>query len=249
MTPGIPDSLSGTFTKLAPRLNFAYDVMGDGKTAVRGSVGLYYGRDVMALYETYYMHDPPFTGGSATARNGVLSNPWLTSQNPTYASLPLPFTDQNPADYQWPSQVSSLRGLSADYGLGSSTQWNLGGRARGLPAASASRRATRATARPRTPTGVPSNLPVWADGATDSGSSYQARRPDQFLGDNGECVYNDGRTRFDQFLLLARARRSGLFAQVSWAYTHARRNFGGTSAVQGNRDWDSTRHRTRTTPA
>ena len=36
--------------------------MGDGKTAVR-PVGLYYGRDVMALYETYYMHKPPFTGG------------------------------------------------------------------------------------------------------------------------------------------------------------------------------------------
>ena len=60
---GLPNTLSGSFTKLAPRLNFAYDVMGDGKTAVRGSVGLYYGRDVMALYETYYMHKPPFTGG------------------------------------------------------------------------------------------------------------------------------------------------------------------------------------------
>ena len=98
---------------------------GDGKTAVRGSVGLYYGRDVMAIYETAFMHRPPFTGGSATARNGVLSNPWLTSQNPTYSTVPLPFSDQSPADYVWPSQVSGLREQSADYGLGSSTQWNL----------------------------------------------------------------------------------------------------------------------------
>ena len=226
-TPACPNSFSGTSTKVAPRLNFAYDVTGDGKTAVRGSVGLYYGRDVMALYETYYMHKPPFTGGSVTARNGVISNPWLTSQNPTYPTVPLPFTDQNPAELPvWPSQISGLRGMSTDYGLGSSTQWNLAVEreiSRGVRL-EASYQGNSSTT---TPTGVPTNLPVWADGATDSGSSYQSRRPDQFLGDNGGIVTNDGRTRFDQFLLLARARRSGLFAQLSWAYTHARRNFAG----------------------
>ena len=236
---GIPDTLSGSFTKLAPRLNFAYDVMGDGKTAIRGSVGLYYGRDVMALYETYYMHDPPFTGGSATARNGVISDPWLTSQNPRYTSLPVPFSDANPADYQWPSQVNSLRGISTDYSLPSSVQWSVGVEREIFHGVrlEASYQGNSSTSQP---TGVPNNLPVWADGATDSGSSYQSRRPDQFLGDNGEWVYNDGRTRFDQFLVIARANRSDLFAQLSWAYSHARRNFGGTSAVQGNRDWDST---------
>ncbi len=122
---GLPNSFSGTSTKLAPRVNFAWDVMGDGKTAVRGSAGLYYGRDVMATYEGAYLHRPPFAGAAATSRNGVLSNPWLTSQNPTYSAVPLPFTDQNPASYQWPSQVSGLYGQATDYGLGSSTQWNL----------------------------------------------------------------------------------------------------------------------------
>ncbi|MFN8096496.1 MAG: carboxypeptidase regulatory-like domain-containing protein [Vicinamibacteria bacterium] len=236
---GLPNSFSGTSTKLAPRLNFAYDVTGDGKTAVRGSVGIYYGRDVMALYETYFMHKPPFTGGSVTARNGVLSNPWLTSQNPAYTSIPLPLTDQNPASYQFGSQVSGLRGISEDYGLGSSTQWNLAVEREILRGVKleASYQGNSSTS---TPTGVPTNLPVWASGASDSGSSYQERRPDQFLGDNGGIVTNDGRTRFDQFLLLARARRSGLFAQLSWAYTHARRNFAGTGSSPGGiRDWDS----------
>jgi hypothetical protein len=190
---GVPNTLSGSFTKLAPRLNFAYDVMGDGKMAVRGSVGLYYGRDVMALYESYFLAEEPFTGASATARNGLLSDPWLTSQNPTYPTVPLPFTDQSPADYQWPSQVSGLREQSGDYGLGSSTQWNLAVErevARGVRL-EASYQGNSSTS---TPTAVPTNLPVWADGATDSGSSYQERRPDQFLGDNGGTVTNDGRT-------------------------------------------------------
>jgi hypothetical protein len=88
------------------------------------------------------------------------------------------------------------------------------------------------------PTMVPSNVAVWADGANDSGSSVQERRPNQFLGDNGPVLRNDGLTKFDQFLLIARARRPTLFAQVSWAYTHARRNFNGTNAVVDNRDWD-----------
>jgi hypothetical protein len=240
---GLPNSLSGTSTKLAPRVNFAYDVMGDGKTAVRGSVGLYYGRDVMALYESYFLHDPPFTGATVTARNGVLSNPWLTSQNPTYAAPPFPFSNQDPASYQWPSQVSGLSGMSPDYGLGHSTQWNIA-LERELFHGVRLEASYQGNSSTTEPTGIPTNLPAWADGATDSGSSYQERRPNQFLGDNGTWVYNSGDSRFDQFLLLARARRSGLFAQLSWAYTHARRNFaggsGGINPIPGsNRDWDS----------
>jgi outer membrane receptor protein involved in Fe transport len=42
--PGVPSSLSKKANKLAPRFNVAYDLTGDGKTAVRGSAGLYYGR-------------------------------------------------------------------------------------------------------------------------------------------------------------------------------------------------------------
>jgi hypothetical protein len=235
---GLPESFSGLSHKIAPRVNFAYDVTGDGKTAVRGSAGLYYGRDVMALYETNYMRRPPFTGATATARNGVISNPWLTSQNPRYAAPPFPFTDQAPASYQWPSQVSGLRGQEASYGLGSSWQWNVAVE-RELFRGVRFELGYQGNSSTTTPTNIPTNLPVWAAGATDSGTSYQSRRPNQFLGDNGGEVFNEGRTRFDQILLIGRARRSGLFAQASWAWTHARRNFGGTSAVQGNRDWDS----------
>jgi hypothetical protein len=232
---GLPNSLSGTSNKIAPRVNFAWDVMGDGKTAVRGSVGLYYGRDVMALYETAYLHRAPFTGSSATARNGVISNPWLSSQNPSYSTLPVPFADQNPATYQFPSQVNGLYGQDPDYGLGSSTQWNIAVE-RELTRGVRLELGYQGNSSTSTPTFVPMNTAVWADGADDSGSSIQSRRPNQFLGDDGRWLENVGRTRYDQLLLLARARRSGLFAQASWAYTHARRNFSGTGTI--GRDWD-----------
>jgi Carboxypeptidase regulatory-like domain len=233
--PGVPDSLSGRSVKLAPRFNFAYDVTGNGKTAVRGSAGIYYGRDVMALYETAFLHRPPYTGSSATARGGVISNPWLTSQNPTYSAVPLPFTDQNPASYQFPSQVNGLYGLDSGYGLGSSTQWNVAVE-RELFRGVRLELGYQGNRSASTPTFVPTNVAVFAPGATDDGSSVQSRRPNQFLGDDGRVLQNAGRTRYDQLLLLARARRSGLFAQLSWAYTHARRNFGGTGTI--GRDWD-----------
>jgi hypothetical protein len=234
---GLPDTLSGSFNKIAPRINFAYDVKGDGKTAVRGSVGLYYGRDVMALYETAFLRKAPFTGSSAHARNGVISNPWLTSTSPVYTSIPLPFADQNPADYQWPSQINGMYGLDPDYSLGSSTQWNVAVE-RELFRGVRLELGYQGNSSTNGPTFVPANVAVWADGATTDSANVQSRRPNQLFGDNNPWLENAGRTRWDQVLLIGRARRSGLFAQVSWAWTKGRRNFNGGGGSQFARDWD-----------
>jgi hypothetical protein len=85
---------------------------------------------------------------------------------------------------------------------------------------------------------VPKNVAVWADGATDSSTSIQSRRPNQALGDANPWLENAGRTRWDQILLIGRARLSGLFAQVNWAWTKGRRNFNGGGQSQFARDWD-----------
>jgi hypothetical protein len=236
---GLSDALMGKSNMISPRLNFAYDVTGDGKTAVRGSAGLYYGRDVMALWQTSFLGRAPYTGTNAVARNGEMSDPWLTSQNPKYTTTPLPFQDQNPSNFQWGSQLSGFYELDPDYSLGSSWQWNIAVERELLKGVrlEASYQGNSSTS---TPTAVQTNMAAWADGATTDGSNIQGRRPNQLFGDGLPIVNNEGRTRYDQLLLLARVRRSGLFAQLSWGYTHARRNFGGdTSLVQANRDWDS----------
>jgi hypothetical protein len=235
--PGISESLSGSTTRMAPRVNVAYDVFGDGKTAVRGGVGLYHGRDVLARWQTSYLGRPPFTGASAVARNGVLSDPWLSSQNPTYAAPPFPFVDQNPSSYEWPSQISGFYGLAPDYGLGSSWQWNLAVEREIVPRLTLEL-SYQGNTSSTTPTAIASNAAVWAEGANDDGSNIQERRPNQFAGDSLPWVVNEGRTRYDQLLLIARIRRATLFGQLSWAWTHGRRNFNGTDAVQNNRDWD-----------
>jgi hypothetical protein len=58
---------------LAPRFGFAWDVFGDGRTAVRGAYGIFYdtlNADVIA------QETPPFTGSARNYFNGLLSNPF-----------------------------------------------------------------------------------------------------------------------------------------------------------------------------
>ena len=231
--PGQP---LGQLHQARPTPQLAYDVFGDGKTAVRGSVGLYYGRDVMALYESYFLREAVHRRGRHRAERGHLE-PLAHQPEPDLHGGAPPVHRPEPGDFAWPSQVSGLRGMSPDYCLASSTQWNLGVEreiARGVRLEASYQGNNSTTSRPASRRTCP------------LGRRRERQRLQLPVPPAGPVPRRQRRLCVQRGPLAVRpvpphraGHRSGLFAQFSWAYTHARRNFGGTTAVQGNRDWDS----------
>jgi hypothetical protein len=100
--PGIAAGLMfADKTDFAPRLGFAYDVFGDGKTAVRGGYGLFYNAPG-AITLANSIEPPPFSA-ELTFFPSSFSNPYGT----TYTN-PFPFT-LNPSKPLWtfPTQAYS----------------------------------------------------------------------------------------------------------------------------------------------
>jgi hypothetical protein len=108
---GIPRGIVNNYwDTFAPRLGFAYDVTGQGKTVVRGGLGTFYeriqGNDV---YNTG--PNPPFSF-SPTVNNVYFTDPSISVTNGQKAAVPI-----------FPG---SLYALAQDYKIPTSYQWSFG---------------------------------------------------------------------------------------------------------------------------
>lgn len=79
----------------APRIGFAWDVFGDGRTAVRGAFGTFY--DIINT-DSIAQENPPFNGGRRAFSNGNTTNPFSS----VGATAPPAYIDPNAFTFTFP---------------------------------------------------------------------------------------------------------------------------------------------------
>ena len=148
--PGMPkNALNANLKGIAPRIGFALDVLGDGKTSFRGGGGIFYDTRVMGMLSNRFVDEWPFspqfilsTAGNsaptASSTAGSFSDPLCTqagtqaalnctgAQAGSYPTFPSPFPAPTNFPYIPPfNQIAVSYDPSGEYKVPTVYEWNL----------------------------------------------------------------------------------------------------------------------------
>ncbi len=214
---GIPKSLvDNHWATFAPRIGFAYDLTGNGKTIVRAGGGIFYERN--AGNEEYNMGtNVPFTN-NATSSHPDLTNPlvdWTNGQNAGTS----PYT---------PHGFTAIQG---DYPISATYQYNLGIQHQLTERAvmSLAYVGNRANHLSQTQDinivaeNNPNRLAICGGNCGYTGTPVNANRNRPFLGWSGmNEVFNQGNSHYDSLQSSVRATAwKNLTVSASYTYSHA----------------------------